>query len=96
MVSLSAALKYVKGCVASVLSRPAVAAACAKVDHTWHSGPLDPPHTVELMVRQVVEGNVAGSAMVRIGGGQFTESAWCQARQRLPLASAVSPVERRY
>jgi len=86
MVSLKKALECVKGCVAAVLARPAVEAACARHGHHWHNGPLDPPHTVELMVRQVAEGNVSGAEVVRLAGGHFTESAWCQARQRLPLA----------
>ena len=86
MVSLAAALHGVKDRLLDVLSGPLVTLACARNKYHWRSGPLDPPKTVRLFVRQVVEGNVAGTAVVRLAGGGFTESAWCQARQRLPLA----------
>jgi len=86
MVSLTAALRGVKRCIGQVLSRTAIELACERHGHSFRSGPLDPPNTVQLFVRQVVEGNVAGTAVVRLAGGRFTDPAWCQARQRLPLA----------
>ena len=46
---------------------------------------LGPVATLGLMLRQVAEGNVSGGQVVRMAGGAFSESAWCQARQRLPL-----------
>jgi hypothetical protein len=85
MVSLTAALHRVKESIGNVLSRAAVKLACQRHDHAWRHGPLDPPNTVQLFVRQVVEGNVAGTEVVRLAGGKFNESAWCQAKQRLPL-----------
>ena len=85
MVGLKSALQCVKGCVAAVLARPAVEAACVRHGHHWHSGPLDAPHTVELMVRQVAERKVSGAEVLMLGGDRFSESTWCQARQRLPL-----------
>jgi hypothetical protein len=86
MVSLRAALQGVKQRIVEVLSRPVIELACSRHGHTWRSGPLDPPNTVQLFVRQVVEGNVAGTEVVRLAGGRFSDPAWCQARQRLPLA----------
>lgn len=87
MVSLSAALRQVKEDVSGVLlDRPSVEATCERNQHHWRqAGPLGPFRTVELFVRQIVEGNVPGSAVVRLGNGAFSEAAWCQARQRLPL-----------
>jgi hypothetical protein len=85
MVSLSAALHCVKEDVSGVLSRESIEQACERQGHDWRPGPLDPANTVQLFVRQIVEGNVAGSEVVRLAGGGFTEPAWCQARQRLPL-----------
>jgi len=87
MVSLDAALEHVKHEVGGLLDAETIYASCATHEYEWKAGgPLDPAATVGLMLRQVAAGNVAGSAVVRMAGGAFTESAWCQARQRLPLA----------
>jgi hypothetical protein len=49
--------------------------------------PLTPGATLPLFVRQVAHGNVACSAVSHLAGEglSFTDSAWCQARSRLPL-----------
>lgn len=85
MVTLHAALRHVKRDVDGLLERGAIHAACEAHGHGWRPGPLDPAATLGLMLRQVAEGNVSGGQVVRMAGGAFTESAWCQARQRLPL-----------
>src|SRR5688500_7944562 len=87
-VSLDAALRQVKeGIGVQLLDARAVNASCARYEYNWRGGgPLDPAATLALMLRQVAEGNVSGQQVVRLAGGAFTESAWCQARQRLPLA----------
>jgi len=85
MVTLHAALQHVKQDVDGLLDRNAIHCLCETHGHDWRPGPLDPAATLGLMLRQVAEGNVAGIQVVRMAGGAFTESAWCQARQRLPL-----------
>src|SRR5215210_1623559 len=85
MVTLHAALRHVKRDVGGLLDPDAIHAACATHRPGWRPGPLDPAATLGLMLRQVAEGNVSGGQVVRMAGGTFTESAWCQARQRLPL-----------
>ncbi len=86
MVTLHAALRHVRRDVDGLLDRKTICSLCETHAHVWRPGPLDPAATLGLMLRQVVEGNVAGTQVVRLAGGAFTESAWCQARQRLPLA----------
>jgi Transposase DDE domain len=86
MVSLEPALRCVKENLSGVLSRQTIEQACERQGYTWRAGPLDPAQTVRLFLRQVVEGNVAGTEVVRLAGGGFTEAAWCQAKQRFPLA----------
>jgi len=85
MVTFHAALGHVKRDVGGLLDGHAIHAACERHGHEWRPGPLDPAATLGLMLRQVAEGNVSGGQVVRMAGGTFTESAWCQARQRLPL-----------
>ena len=46
---------------------------------------LTPGQTLRLFVRQVAHGNVACSAMRHLAGFDFSDSAWCQARARLPI-----------
>jgi Transposase DDE domain len=46
---------------------------------------LTPGNTLRLFVQQVAHGNVACSAMRHLAGEEFSDSAWCQARARLPL-----------
>jgi hypothetical protein len=86
MVSLEAALACVKQDLASVLSAESIEQACERHGYHWRDGgELGPVQTVHLFLRQIVEGNVAGGEVVRLAGGGFSDSAWCQARQRLPL-----------
>lgn len=47
---------------------------------------LDPVATVYLFLLQVLNGNTACQHVVHLGGWTFTDSAYCQARRRLPLA----------
>ena len=55
---------------------------------------LDPVTTVYLFLLQVLHGNTACQHVVHFGGWTFTASAYCQARQRLPLAVLQHLLER--
>jgi hypothetical protein len=46
---------------------------------------LTPGNTLRLFVRQIAHGNIACTAMRHLAGEEFSDSAWCQARKRLPL-----------
>jgi hypothetical protein len=46
---------------------------------------LTPGNTLNFFVQQVAHGNIACSAVHRVAGEDFSDSAWCQARARLPL-----------
>jgi hypothetical protein len=46
---------------------------------------LTPGKTLQLFARQIAHGNVACSAVHRLGDEFFTDTAWCQARGRLPM-----------
>lgn len=54
-------------------------------DHTFRNTLLTPGNTLRWFVRQVADGNVACSSMRHLTGEEFSDSAWCQARDRLPL-----------
>jgi len=60
----------------------------------WRERALDPATTIDLFLPQVLHGNTAGRHVVHFGGWTFTDSAYCQARKRLPLAVYDWLVER--
>jgi hypothetical protein len=55
--------------------------------HTWRDRMLEPATTMELFTRQILEGNVACARVRQMADGQFTASAYAQARARLPAAA---------
>jgi hypothetical protein len=44
---------------------------------------LTPGNTLALFIRQIAHGNIACAAVRHLAGRDFTDVAWCQARQRL-------------
>jgi Transposase DDE domain len=54
-------------------------------DHHFRNTALTPGNTLRLFARQVAHGNVACAAVRHLAGEDFSDSAWCQARARLPL-----------
>ena len=57
-----------------------------EANHTFRNTILTPGNTLSLFVQQVAHGNVACTAVRHLAGEDFSDSAWCQARARLPLA----------
>jgi hypothetical protein len=78
--------------LAAGLSPEAIATACVAVGHTWKDGVLNPVMTVYLFLLQILHGNTACQHVVHFGGWAFTDSAYCQARKRLPLGVLQSLV----
>src|SRR3954451_23478998 len=72
--------------LAAALSPEAIEAAARGAGHSWRQRVLDPVATIYLFLLQVLHGNTACRHVVHFGGWSFTDSAYCQARKRLPLA----------
>jgi len=53
--------------------------------HIFRNTQLNPGNTLALFARQIASGNIACSAMRHLASRDFTDTAWCQARQRLPM-----------
>jgi hypothetical protein len=69
-----------------VIDRDAVEQLCGEVHYCeWRTRELDPAVTLALFVQQVIHGNAACAEVRHLVGEDFTASAWCQARARLPL-----------
>jgi len=62
--------------------------------HVFRDTALSPGNTLRLFVQQVAHGNVACSAVHHLAGDDFSDSAWCQARARLPVG-LIREVHRR-
>jgi Transposase DDE domain len=81
-----------------------IAAVCRQQGHTWRRRVLDPTATIHLFILQILAGNAAMAHLRRLAALSVTESAYCQARSRLPLAvfqavlrrivSALHPITR--
>lgn len=87
MVSIRARLERVKADPMSVIDPQLVEHACREVGHRWRDRVLDPASTLRVFATQIAHGNTAISHAIRLAGGGFTESAYCQARARVPLAA---------
>jgi hypothetical protein len=86
MVSMSGAVAFLKD-RSSLLDAGAVQSVFAAHEHRWRDRDLPPDQTMEWFVRQVVAGNVPCQEVRCLADGQFTASAYCQARSRLPVAA---------
>jgi hypothetical protein len=72
--------------IAASLTPQTIPEACSQVGHQWRKRVLDPATTLYLFLLQVLHGNTACQHVVHFGQWSFTDSAYCQARKRLPLA----------
>ncbi len=72
--------------IAASLSQAAIEDACRQARHSWRNAILDPATTFYLFLLQVLHGNTACRHVVHFGGWSFSDTAYCQARKRLPLA----------
>ena len=84
MAIIAARLKKIKSDPSWIVNPDIVDAACERLEHRWRDRLLDPCSTLQAFVAQIANANTAISDLVRIMGGTFTSSAYCQARQRLP------------
>jgi hypothetical protein len=80
--------------IAAAISTATIEQACKQVGHTWRKRTLDPATTVYLFLLQILHGNTACPHVVHFGQWAFTDSAYCQARKRLPLAVLHRLLER--
>jgi hypothetical protein len=72
--------------IAAGLAKETIEQACRQCHYSWRRRVLDPATTIYLFLLQVLHGNTACTHVVHFGNWSFTDSAYCQARKRLPLA----------
>jgi Transposase DDE domain len=71
--------------LAADLSPDAIEEACEQEKYRWRDRVSNPVTTVYLFILQILHGNTACSHAVHFGRWDFTDSAYCAARKRLPL-----------
>ena len=86
MVTILPALRQVREDLVRMLGRTTVERICQSLGYRWREGRLDPYATLHLFMLQVLHQNTAMTHLPHLSGEPFTASAYCQARQRLPLA----------
>src|SRR5262245_42210118 len=70
----------------SVLLAPAaIEAACRQEGYSWRNRLLGPVVAITLFPLPVLHGDTACSPVGELGCWTFTDSAYCEARERLPL-----------
>jgi hypothetical protein len=72
--------------IAAGLAKDTIEEACRESNYSWRRRILDPATTIYLFLLQILHGNTACQHVVHFGSWSFTDSAYCQARKRLPLA----------
>lgn len=69
----------------SCLAPASIKSLCGELGLKWRERTLDPSTTLELMLKQVLHGNVAISNLPHLAKKQFTPAAFSKACARLPL-----------
>lgn len=92
MASITGALAQIKRGVfqgvfqgQEILDADAVEQVFLQQGHRWRDRTLGPAQTIELFIRQVIEGNESCAYVRQSAGGAFTAGAYCAARARLPV-----------
>ncbi len=85
MLSIAQALHRLKSNLTDAVPEPLLRRLVADLGRPHRQRCLSPVVTTYLFLRQVVHGNVAVGALRPLSGLDFTDSAYCQARARLPV-----------
>jgi hypothetical protein len=86
MFTIADALRRIKGNLAEAVPESLLLRVCRDSGHRFRQRTLTPVVTTYLFLRQVLLGNPAATQLRHLAGLDFTESAYCQARARLPVA----------
>lgn len=85
MLTISHALERIKSQINQSVPADLIEKLCRDLRHRWRDRDLGPVVTTHLFLQQVLHGNTAIAHLRRLSGLDFTDSAYCQARARLPL-----------
>lgn len=86
MVTIPDALSRVKKDLAGLIEEHVNKALAEQHALVWRNRLLNPLTTMLLFITQILHGNTAINHLRQLGGMQCTATAYCKARQRLPLS----------
>jgi len=86
MLTIPQALRRIKGNLTAHVPQMLVQQICRDLDYSFRQRSLTPVVTTYLFLQQILHGNPAVGELRHLSGLDFTDSAYCQARTRLPLA----------
>jgi hypothetical protein len=84
MSSIANTLEHIKSSLTQTIPPELIEELCRQAGHQWRDRDLGPVVTTHLFLRQILEGNVPIGELRHLSGLAFTDSAYCQARARLP------------
>jgi hypothetical protein len=85
-LTIPQALRRIKGNLSQHVPEALIREHCDELGFPYRQRTLPPVVTTYRFLRQVLEGNVAAARLRHRAGLDFTDSAYCQARARLPVA----------
>jgi hypothetical protein len=86
MLTVPQALRRIKTNLHQQLPEALIRRTCQDLELRFRERTLTPVVTTYLFLQQILQGNVAAGKLRHQSGLDFTDSAYCQARARLPLA----------
>lgn len=85
MASIVSTVTRIKQDPASFVPDAIIRDACTRSGYRWRERALGPVVTVQLMILQVLCGNLSCRGLMRVAGLSVSGVAYCKARRRLPL-----------
>lgn len=86
MASITQRVHQIKRDLSAYLQPEQILSACQTARYDWRERILGPVLTVQAFLLQLLHANAAMTNVARLVGADFTPSAYCQARRRLPLS----------
>jgi hypothetical protein len=83
--SIANRLQQIKSDLGSIVAPETIVELCRAAGHAWRDRILGPMETICLFITQILEGNTSCAHVRQLGNFAFTQSAYCEARKRLPV-----------
>lgn len=84
--SIARSVRQIKADLESFVCPELIVMLCRAAGHVWRDRTLGPIETINLFLVQVLHGNTSCAHVRQFGRFAFTRSAYCEARQRLPVS----------
>jgi len=83
--SITHSVLEIKDDLRSIIDPRLIMRLCQAAGHAWRDRKLGPVETIYLFISQILHGNTSCAHVRQFGNFAFTRSAYCEARNRLPV-----------